>query len=107
MGVIAGELPDSPGSSLRAKRDSPNLENEPAGGDALYISDMVNVSALLSQRVAYTSIKAGFMPPTPPPLCLCLYASFSHSNFSHRGRESMHFFEGQLLKCIAAAILHS
>lgn len=83
MGVIAGELLDSPGSSLRAKRDSPSLENEPAGGGALYISDMVNVSALLSQRVAYTSIKAGFMPPAPPPLCFHLYASsFSRSNFS-------------------------
>lgn len=67
MVVIAGELPGSPGASLRAKRDSPNLENEPAGGDALYISDRVSVSALLSQRDAYTSIKAGFMPATAMP----------------------------------------
>lgn len=41
--------------------------SQPAAG-ALYISDMVNVSALLSQHVAYTSIKARFMPhPHPPP----------------------------------------
>lgn len=47
-----------------------SLEKVPAGRDVLYNSDMVTVTALLSQQigktVAYTSIKAGFM--IPPPL---------------------------------------
>lgn len=48
-----------PVSSIRA-----DLDNEPAGGDALYISDMVKV---LSQHAACASIKAGFMPPPTQP----------------------------------------
>lgn len=47
-----------------------SLEKVPAGRDVLYHSDMVTLTALLSQHigetVAYTSTKAGFMISAPP-----------------------------------------
>lgn len=57
-----------------------SLEKVPAGRDVLYNSDMVTLTALLSQQiaktVAFTSINAGFMiPPPPPPLsCFSFYS---------------------------------
>lgn len=52
-----------------------SLEKVPAGRDVLYNSDMVTLTALLSQQigktVAFTSINAGFMISPPPPSLSC------------------------------------
>lgn len=82
----------------------------PAGRDVLYNSDMVTLTALLSQQigktVAYTSIKTGFMISFLSA-SLLLTPPFSPSH-PERTRQSAcaRVFERQLLRCITLAILH-
>lgn len=97
-----------------------SLESVPVGRDVLYNSDMVTLTALLSQHtgntVAYTSIVARFMisallPPflsfCLPPLFLFPTPSTSLPSTCHtRVWKSVCVFERQLLRCITPAILH-
>lgn len=95
-----------------------SLEKVPAGRDVLYHSDMVTLTALLSQHigetVAYTSTKAGFMISAPPSsLSASLLVSPSSPSCPWERLSvcvcdsvCVHVFERQLLRCITLAILH-